>query len=160
MLKALGVLVLLVPCSASYDPFFVNKSSGYTTPLWTPTYLQNSSTLVMPCNYSGYFNTSITSKFGIVDYDWSSNKMGWVNAKPMNCEESLIEQARMTKATNPATKVFVYRNLVKALPWYTSVYTKLADPQYSGWFLKFSGKNDYHVPQCDNTYSPPLCSDL
>lgn len=77
-----------------------------------------------------------------------------------DCEERLIVQAAMVKAVNPDTKVFVYRNLVKALPWYTSVWTKLADPQYAGWFLKFSGANNYHVPQCDDTYSPPLCSDF
>lgn len=34
----------------------------------------------------------------------------------MNCEELLVEQAALTKAANPDTRVFVYRNLVKALP--------------------------------------------
>jgi hypothetical protein len=78
----------------------------------------------------------------------------------MDCEERLLTQAAMVKAASPDTKVFVYRNIVKALPWYTSVWTKLADPQFAGWFLRFSGANNYHVPQCDDTYSPPLCSDL
>ena len=42
------------------------------------------------------------------------------------------------------------RNLVKALPWYSSVRVKLADPQYSGFFLRFDPKNTtpYHVPSC------------
>ena len=47
----------------------------------------------------------------------------------------------------------MYRNIVKALPWFTSVREKLTDPAYSGWFLKFDpavkakgGK--YHVPDC------------
>lgn len=50
----------------------------------------------------------------------------------MDCEERLLKQAEMTKAINPSTNVFVYRNLVKALPWFTSVREKLDDPQYSG----------------------------
>jgi hypothetical protein len=31
----------------------------------------------------------------------------------MDCEERLVTQAKATKAANPATKVFTYRNLVK-----------------------------------------------
>lgn len=31
----------------------------------------------------------------------------------MDCEERLVTQANATKAANPATKVFTYRNLVK-----------------------------------------------
>ena len=51
-----------------------------------------------------------------------------------------------------------FSDLVKALPWYTAVWTKLADPAFDGWFLKFSGANNYHVPACDSNYDPPLCS--
>ena len=32
------------------------------------------------------------------------------------------------------------------------------DPAYAGWFLRFSGDNNYHVPTCDNNWSPPRCS--
>jgi len=56
--------------------------------------------------------------------------------------------------------VWVYRNLVKALPWFSSVRTKITDPAYSGWFLKFKPKGPYHVPQCDSNYNPPLCSNF
>ena len=56
--------------------------------------------------------------------------------------------------------MFVYRNLVKALPWFTSVREKIMDPAYSGWFLQFSGEGNYHVPQCDDNYSPPRCSNF
>eukprot|EP01043_Picozoa_sp_COSAG02_P113562 COSAG02_NODE_49811_length_324_cov_1.128889_1_plen_47_part_01 len=31
----------------------------------------------------------------------------------MDCEERLVEQARVIKAINAETKVYVYRNLVK-----------------------------------------------
>ena len=34
----------------------------------------------------------------------------------------------MTKARNADTHVFVYRNIVKALPWFASVREKLDDP--------------------------------
>jgi len=38
---------------------------------------------------------------------------------------------------------------VKALPWFSSVRSKLLDPQYAGWFLRFDGsKPSYHVPTC------------
>jgi hypothetical protein len=69
----------------------------------------------------------------------------------MDCEERLQTQARKTKKKNPDSHVFVYRNIVKALPWFTSVRDKLDDPAYSGFFLKFAKtpKNgSYHVPDC------------
>lgn len=89
------------------------------------------------------------SQFGIVSYDWSNAKAQWAAAKPMDCEERLLKQAEMTAAMNPDSRVFVYRNLVKALPWYTAVRQKLDDPAYSGWFLKFDASAaKYNVPSC------------
>ena len=76
----------------------------------------------------------------------------------MDCEERLVKQAAMTKAANPAVRVFAYRNLVKALPWFATVREKLADPQYAGFFLRFKPNTAYHVPQCDDNYHPPLCT--
>ena len=113
----------------------------------------------MPCNMSGFFDPQLTRNFGIVDFDWSNAKGHWANQHPMSCEEDLVTQVAMVKAVSPDTKVWVYRNLVKALPWYTNVHTRLSDPQYADWFLRFSGKDDYHVPACDSNYSPPLCSE-
>ena len=57
----------------------------------------------------------------------------------MDCQERLVTQAEMTKKVNPRTKVWVYRNIVKALPWFTDVRIKINDPQYSGWFLHEKG---------------------
>eukprot|EP01045_Picozoa_sp_COSAG04_P043196 COSAG04_NODE_14040_length_583_cov_0.845041_1_plen_47_part_10 len=45
----------------------------------------------------------------------------------MNCDDMLVEQAARNKASNPTAKVFVYRNIVKALPWYTEVRRLLQD---------------------------------
>ena len=46
----------------------------------------------------------------------------------MDCEERLVSQAELVKSVNPDAKVWVYRNLVKALPWYSSVREKMLDP--------------------------------
>ena len=42
--------------------------------------------------------------------------------------------------------MFVYRNMVKALPWYKSVREKIVDPAYSGFFLPF---------KCNKTATDP-----
>jgi hypothetical protein len=39
---------------------------------------------------------------------------------------------------SPNTKAFVYRNMIKALPWFTSVRKKITDPAYAPWFMNFS----------------------
>ena len=106
-------------------------------PPWPATYNMSLSTIMMPCNDSGYMDAATAGAWGIVDYDWSNAKQLWANAKPMDCQERLATQASSTKRASPSTRVFVYRNLVKALPWYTAVREKILDPAYSGWFLKF-----------------------
>jgi len=55
----------------------------------------------------------------------------------MNCEETLVMQAQQTKKINQNTHVWVYRNIVKALPWFSTVREKLENPQYWGWFLHY-----------------------
>lgn len=141
-------------------PERVDSQQVCYVPRFEPTYNMTRSTIVMPCNDSGFFDVSLTARFGVVDYDWSNAKNHYVNQKPMTCEEDLIAQAAMVKAANPEQKVFIYRNLVKALPWYTNVWTKLADPAFAGWFVEFDKHNStpFHVPPCDDNYSPPLCS--
>lgn len=92
----------------------------------------------------------------------------------MDSEELLLDQAKRRKAAIcpascaypagcpdkaacPQAKTWVYRNFVKALPWYTSVREKLTNPAYAGFFLKFNPSNStpYAVPPCDSNYSPP-----
>lgn len=111
------------------------------------------------------FNATVGGWFGVISYDWSNAKAQWAAAKPMDDEELLVAQAAMTKAVSPDARVFVYRNLVKALPWYTSVREKVSDPAYAGWFLPFKPggsfpNGSWHVPACDSNYDPPLCSAL
>ena len=116
----------------------------------------------MVCNSSGFFNEETLvkniSKYGFIDIDWSHGKAYWANAKPMNCQESLFSQAQLIKTRNPQTKLFVYRNLVKALPWFIDVRIKLTDPNYSGWFLKFKPNGPYNVEPCTNTSVSSKCS--
>ena len=104
----------------------------------------------MQCNSSGWSDPVRGAAFGIISYDWSNAKAQWAAARPMDCEEQLQTQARLTKYANPKSNVFVYRNVVKALPWFTSVREKLDDPRYAGWFLRFdkSKAGKYHVPDC------------
>lgn len=72
-----------------------------------------------------------------------------------------------TRRSDCHKKVWVYRNGIKALPWFTSVREKLEDPAYSGFFIKFNGTTaangtipTAHVPACDSHFSPAKCSSL
>jgi hypothetical protein len=102
-------------------------------------------------------------------FDWSNNKgalptdLGvWANAHPMDSETDLVVQARSLKAVNPKSRVFVYRNLVKALPWMGSVQRLLDNPTFaSTLFLGFDPSiENPHSPRCDTNYIPPRCSSL
>lgn len=80
-------------------------------------------------------------------------------------EELLLEQCARLKAASPRLRCFVYRNLVKALPWFSSVRALVNDPARAGWFLRSApggpwGNGSYYVDQCDRSWSPPRCSPL
>eukprot|EP00040_Diaphanoeca_grandis_P005810 m.34623 g.34623 ORF g.34623 m.34623 type:complete len:429 (+) comp17008_c1_seq1:66-1352(+) len=135
------------------------------TPPYPVTYQMNRSTIIMPCNESGLTDPKSTQGWGIVDFDWSNAKTLWAKAKPMNCEEMLVEQVKQTTEASPGTTVWVYRNGIKALPWYTTVRVKVTDPAYAAWFMHFSpavqaNHSLAHVPVCDTNYNPPRCSNL
>jgi hypothetical protein len=140
--------------------------SSIPLPQWAPTYNMSLSTVLMPCNTSGFMDAAFSAKWGIVDFDWSNSKNEWANQQPMDCQERLLTQAKMVKGLQTPTKVMVYRNLVKALPWYTDVREKLTDPAYSGWFLRFkngASGTGYHVPACTGSGragDPRKCSDF
>ena len=65
----------------------------------------------MPCNDSGFTDPEISAKWGVVDFDWSNAKRDWTLAKPMDCEERLVAQAKLVKSVNPDAKVWVYRSV-------------------------------------------------
>jgi hypothetical protein len=145
-----------------------NSSAAAAAPLlppWPPTYNMSLSTAIMPCNYSGMFDASFSSQFGIVDFDWSNAKLQWANQHPMDPEQRLVAQAMASHALNPQSKTFVYRNLVHADNWMATVREKLDDPAYSGFFVPFKQggslpNGSWHVPACDTNFSPPKCSSL
>lgn len=124
----LATICVVLVSAASLGAAFLPAQN----PPWAANYTMVASTITMACNTSGWFDASLGSKFGIVSYDWSNTKAQWANARPMDCEQRLVTQAQMTKAQRPDANVFVYRNLVKALPWFSSVRAKLDDPAYSG----------------------------
>ena len=88
-----------------------------------PNYMMNASTIIMPCNNTGYTDPSTTLGWGVVDFDWSNDKATWAKSKPMNDEELLFKQVQMTTAATKNATVWVYRCSVYAYPWYTSVRT-------------------------------------
>ena len=108
-----------------------------TNPTWPPTYNMTLSSITMQCNGSGFSSPTAASHFGIISYDWSNTKSLWAKAQPMNSEQNLLIQAEKTRKDAIDSKIFVYRNLVWAMPWMEHVREKLDDPAYSGFFLNF-----------------------
>ena len=111
-------------------------------PPWPPTWVMNRSTAFMPCDVAGAgpvpFDPVFAASWGISDFDWSDGREWWSAQSPMSCEETLLAQAEATHAVNPDTHVMVYRNSIKALPWFTSVREKLEDPAFWGFFLPYA----------------------
>lgn len=57
------MLLARVAAAAVFVPLLADAMQGGTLPNWTPTYLMNSSTIVQPCNSSGFFNSEYLSVF-------------------------------------------------------------------------------------------------
>ena len=74
-------------------------------PPWPPTYNMSLSTIMMPCNDSGYMDAHTAGAWGIVDYDWSNAKQLWANDKPMDCQERLVTQVYGVSSAPPATRL-------------------------------------------------------
>lgn len=170
--SSLSARVLPVACFAALVSALPSSSGAPVIPLWTPTYQLNQSTFLYVCNYSGYTDVSVDSvvkRFGLVAFDWSNNKGSlptdvgvWANDHPMDSEADLVVQARALKAANPGARIFVYRNLVKALPWMGSVRHLLVDATVApSVFLGFDpAVAQPHSPRCNTTFSPSRCSAL
>jgi len=155
------LIFMIAVASLVAQPCKSNEGIPGRFPRWASTYSMQDSTIIQPCNMSGFLNASHFSQYGVVSIDWSNAKQLWVQS-PMSCEEKLVEQAAQLKAARPGVRVMGYRNIVKALPWFSSVREKMNDPAFQDWFLTFDAQNKtpYHVPPCDNNYSPPRCSKL
>lgn len=125
-----------------------------------PTYQMNLSTIIMPCNYSGFTNPAATVGWAVVDFDWSNAKQLWAKDRPMDDEEYLQQQVKMSTSASKGQTIWVYRGSMWAYPWYTSVRKTLEDPAYQDWYIKFKPVGPWNSSKCDNNYNPPICSDL
>ena len=65
------------------------------------------STIVMPCNDSGFHSVEEASAYGLVSYDWSNAKQLWCNARPMGDGELLVKQAEMVRQASTTTRIGV-----------------------------------------------------
>ena len=94
--------LLLVPAFSTLAGSINLISTGTgALPPWQPTFDMGRSTIIEPCSDTKEpFNATLCAQYGICDYDWSNQKPLWSSAKPMNCSETLVEQARLTKAVN------------------------------------------------------------
>ena len=151
----LGLLLLLAsraPAALAVAPSCAHAHDGSCPPPpWPAQWRMNLSTVIQPCNASGYFKFG--SRYGLASFDWSNAKALW-SANPndqTNCSEVLVEQARVVKAGNTETRVFVYRNMLLALEWIRGQRVAMDDPKRSDYFLKYqSGPKKgqiYNEPQ-------------
>lgn len=73
----------------------------------------------MICNNSGPVEASWARPWGLVDVDWNSNKVTWSQQHPMDCEEDMLQNLKAIRGQNPTAITWLYRNGIKALPWFT-----------------------------------------
>ena len=123
------------------------------------TYQMNQSTIIMPCNDSGYTDPASTVGWAVIDFDWSNGKSIWTKQRPMMDEIVLQNQVKMSTASSLGQTVWVYRGSMWAYPWYTSVRKTLEDPAYSDWYVKFKAKGPWYSGKCD-AVNKTDCSEL
>jgi hypothetical protein len=46
-------------------------------PLFNHTYDMQQSTIAMPCNYSGWMDSTLMAQFGVVSFDWANHENSW-----------------------------------------------------------------------------------
>jgi hypothetical protein len=116
-------------------------------PPWPPTYSMRASTIFMPCWPSGAlpapFPPAQAAAWGWRSFDWTNGVAAWARDAPQSCEEALVSQAEATDAVGAGGRSMVYRNSVKALPWFSLVRAKLEDRRFERWFLPWGGCKNY-----------------
>lgn len=71
LLRAAGAAALVAAASAQGQPS------------WPATWDMAKSTIMMPCNDSGFLSPTISAQWGVVDFDWSNGKGAWTKQHPM-----------------------------------------------------------------------------
>lgn len=79
-------------------------------PRFPPTWEVARSTIIQPCNSSGFMDPSLGAAFGIVSFDYNNGRAVWEKQQQPDCEEMSVEQCRMVKALRNDTHCWVYRN--------------------------------------------------
>ena len=113
-------------------------------PPWEPEWVLNRSTIAQPCNYSGWFDVDLAAQFGVVSFDWANHENSYrsrafdLPGAPVYPDDAdLVTQARMVKAKNNRTKVFVYRQgQGLGVNFGKQAHEVLTDPRYEGFWLK------------------------
>jgi hypothetical protein len=83
-LRARAVCILAVVASTAARAS-LQAWPGIIAPNWAPTWNLTLSTVIQPCNYSGFVEPlAFYAQFGIVDFDWSngeqlSHKISYLN---------------------------------------------------------------------------------
>jgi hypothetical protein len=57
--------------------------SAIALPQMEPRWQMNQSTIIMPCNNSGYMDPARTVGWSIIDFDWSNGKAIWTKQRPV-----------------------------------------------------------------------------
>lgn len=133
-----------------YISFFTTARSQALPP-WKASYALNESGALYFCNYSGSLDAKLASHFSLIDFDWSHGKEVWAQGHPMSADKFILAEAGRIKKINPNAKVFIYANMVKALPWFS--FARQAIQEYANaWFLPFEPNTLTHSPRCDDNY--------
>jgi len=148
------------PRNKGDDIGFLPPSAVSRLPSAPARYQMNRSTIIMPCNNSGYMDPARTAAWSIIDFDWSNGKAIWTKQRPMLDEVVLQNQVTMSTSASLGQTVWVYRGSMWAYPWYTSVRKTLEDPAYADWYIKFNPKSGTsYSKQCD-AVNKTDCSEL
>ena len=65
------------------------------------------STIVEPCNSSGFLTPEALAGYALVTLDWSNMKDIWVRGHPMDSELLMLQQAQRNQAAHPKQRTFV-----------------------------------------------------
>ena len=105
---------------------------------WAPTYEMNRSISLYWRNSTGLEPAEFYDGYGLVMFDWAHGAQAWINDySPMDNAAILAAQCAIIKARSPSTRCVVYRNTAIALNQHQHISSKLDDPAYAGYFLKF-----------------------
>ena len=66
MIRSVLVFAFAAACAQAVPSCRSNEGEPGRFPLWPPTYDMRDSTIIQPCNMSGFLNASLYAQFGIV----------------------------------------------------------------------------------------------